>query len=97
MDKDKTNEEGLEDVPTFYYQYFHTADTGKMLGVHRATVWRWIESKKIKSSSTPQGYAIISLEEINRVRRKKGLEDITDEDIEFFWKWGKLPSQKRPS
>lgn len=90
-------EEKEYDVPTFYYKYFYSADTGVLVGgVDRATIWRWVKKGKIKSVKDPQGYSLIELDEINRVRKERGLDPLDEEDIEYYWQWARLPAHLQP-
>jgi excisionase family DNA binding protein len=70
----------------FHYIFF-AGDAAKLLYVDRSTVNRWLHSGKMIGEQRGNGYWLISLDEINRMRYEHyGLLKLTkDEALEYLY------------
>ena len=71
--------------------FFHVTDTARLIGVHRTTVWRWATCGKIAYEEDPAGEIIVRIDEINRMRELFDLDPLTQEHVDYYWTYGKLP------
>lgn len=63
---------------------FQTMSTCQFLHISRRTLYRWIESGKVESRKF-DGNWIVRLSEINRLRKLRGLRELSfDEALELF-------------
>lgn len=75
-----------------HYMFF-AGDAAKLIGVDRATINRWLRSGKMNGHQLPNGYWLMSLDDINEVRRKYRAVELTKENIDEYWKTGYVYSE----
>jgi predicted site-specific integrase-resolvase len=80
---------------TVEHIYFYSGDVAGLIGVHRTTIWRWIQEGKIKAIRREvDNRYVVELSEINRLREMSALSPITKEDAIYYWEHGVLPDAR---
>jgi len=71
------------------YEYLlFSGDAAKLIGVHRSTVNRWLNSGKMDGRQMPNQSWLIHLDSINMKREDYGLCVLSQQDIDTYWKTG---------
>lgn len=66
-------------------KFYTTGQLGKILGVSRVTVYKWIRDKKIEGVRLPGGRWIILKKEAERIIKERGLEELeTEKEIKIL-------------
>ena len=70
--------------------YLFSGDAARLIGVHRATINRWLHTGALKGWQRGNGHWLISLESVNSRREIYGLPALTNEEFEHYWRTGEI-------
>ncbi|MGB9677660.1 MAG: response regulator [Candidatus Ratteibacteria bacterium] len=65
-------------------KFYTTGELGKMIGVSRVTVYKWIKNKKIEGVRLPGGRWVILKKEAERIIKERNLDTEIEKEIKIL-------------